>query len=226
MKRLNVIAMVLFSLQLFAQESPTPKSISKIVQREDKLILNLTSDNWAKLSSDFKSKPIRSRGFSFLIMNERMSKSGNLGLGAGLGFMSQNVHTNAYPDDTTINGTASVLMKIPDSLYEVNKLSLNFITAAIEIRIHSNENKKRERFKFSLGMLAGYLVQNHIKFDGKYGKTKIYNIKHLNNFQYGVEGRIGYSNFGINGYYSLVDVFEKGKGPELIPYSIGISFTF
>lgn len=92
----------------------TQKTISSIVQREDKLILNLTSDNWGYRSSSIKSKPLRSRGFSFLLMNERMNKTGNFGFG---------------------------------------------------------------------------------------------------------------SNYAINGYYSLVDVFKIGKGPELNPYSIGISFT-
>lgn len=39
-------------------------------------------------------------------------------------------------------------------------------------------------------------------------------------------GRIGYGNYAINGYYSLVDILVKEKGRELIPYSVGISFTF
>ena len=227
MKRLNVTVMVLFSLQLFAQESTTSKAISNIVQKEDKFILNFTSDNWGKLSSDIVSKPFRSHGFSFLFMDDRMNKTGNLGFGAGIGFMSQNVHTNGYFVDTTSDESAYIFGKIPDNLdYKVNKLSLNFITAALEIRIRSNENKRRERFKFSFGITAGILIQSHTKYEDKNGKIKLYNVEHLNNFQYGVHGRLGYSNYAINGYYSLVDVFEKGNGPELIPYSIGISFTF
>lgn len=226
MKTLNVIVMVMFSLQIFAQENTPKRTISTIVQREDKLILNLTSDNWGSLSPEIKSKPFRSRGFSFLIMNERLNKTGNFGFGAGVGFMSQNVHTNAYPENSGINNSSTTLVSIPDSLYDINKLSLNFITAAIELRIHTNLNEQRERFKINLGFLAGYLVQSHTKFEGKYGKYKGYNIKNLNKLQYGLFARIGYSNYAINGYYSLVDVFKTGKGPELIPYSIGISFTF
>ena len=226
MKTLNVIVMVMFSLQIVAQENTPKRTISTIVQREDKLILNLTSDNWGSLSPEIKSKPFRSRGFSFLIMNERMIKTGNFGFGAGVGFMSQNVHTNAYPENSGINNSSTTLVSIPDSLYDINKLSLNFITAAIELRIHTNLNEQRERFKINLGFLAGYLVQSHTKFEGKYGKYKGYNIKNLNKLQYGLVARIGYSNYAINGYYSLVDVFKTGKGPELIPYSIGISFTF
>ena len=218
--------MVMFSLQIVAQENTPKRTISTIVQREDKLILNLTSDNWGSLSPEIKSKPFRSRGFSFLIMNERMNKTGNFGFGAGVGFMSQNVHTNALLNNSGSSNSSTTLVSIPDDLYDINKLSLNFITAAIELRIHTNLNEQRERFKINLGFLAGYLVQSHTKFEGKYGKYKSYNIKNLNKLQYGLFARIGYSNYAINGYYSLVDVFKTGKGPELIPYSIGISFTF
>ena len=48
----------------------------------------------------------------------------------------------------------------------------------------------------------------------------------LNYFQYGVTGRIGYGSVALSGYYSLVDVFKKDKGPELTPLNVGISFTF
>ena len=140
--------------------------------------------------------------------------------------MSQNVHTNATLIDTTSNESNYALSVIPDSLYTLNKLSLNFITAALEIRIRSIENKNGHRFKFNVGILGGYLLQSHAKLDGKYGKYKTYGIKHLNKFQYGLTGRIGYSNYAFHVYYSLVDVFKKGEGPELIPYSLGISFTF
>jgi hypothetical protein len=227
MKRLIYILLIFISSGLLAQTGkPDPKGYA-IVQREDKLIINITSDNWTDLPSDVKSKPIRSRGFSFLLMSDRMNKSGNIGIGTGLGFMSQNVHTDAFLVDTTSNGSSYVLQPIPDSLnYKVNKLSLNFITAALEIRLRSNKNKSDERFKLAVGIVAGYLLQNHIKYEDKSGKYKFYDVKHLNKFQYGVEGRIGYSNYALCAYYSLADVFKDNGGPKLTPYSIGISFTF
>jgi len=227
MNRLSFIIMVLLSLPVFAQDNTTKNTFSEYYTREDKLILNFTLDHWSKLSPDINSKDFRSRGFSFLIMQEMKNKSGRVGLGAGLGFTSQNVHTDAYLVDTTSTESGYIFEKIPDSLeYTLNKLSLNFITAALEIRIHTNVNKKRERFKFNFGITGGILVQSHTKYDDKNGKIKTYNVRYLNDFQYGLSGRIGYSNYALYGYYSLVDVFEEGKGPELIPYSFGISLTF
>ncbi len=227
MIKLKVIVLIVLACNLNGYAQDSKLKIPAIPQKEDQLIVSITSDNWSGLSSTLESKPIRSRGFSLLLMTDRMRPSGNFGVGFGLGFNSQNVHTNAIVADTTVNGSFSSLIKIPDSLgYKYNKLSLNFITAALEIRLRSNENSKGHRFKLSAGIMAGFLLQSHTKYKDKNGKFKTYNIDHLNNFQYGIEARLGYHNYAINGYYSLVNVFKDKKGPELTPYSIGVSFTF
>jgi hypothetical protein len=227
MKKIIFLILVLFTAQLFAQDNALKEEVANYVQKEDKLILNLTSDNWSGLPSQFTHKALRSRGFSFLLMNERMNATGTYGLGLGLGFMSQNVHTDALAIDTTFNESSSSLQKIPDSLhYDLNKLSLNFINAALEFRFRTKLNKHNERFKLSLGVIAGVLIQSHTKYEDDNGKFKTYHVKHLNNFQYGFSGRIGYDNYALTAYYSMVDVFQDGEGPSLTPYSIGISFTF
>jgi hypothetical protein len=192
--------------------------------REDMVILSLTFDNLTDLPSGIESKQFRSRGFSGLIMTEAMNKSHNIGVGAGIGFMSQNVHTNAYIIDT---GAATYLSPVPDSVgLELNKLSTNFITAAVELRLRTNENDRGGIFKLSVGIQAGYLLQSHVKYEDKNGKYKYFDLEHLNKFQYGIEGRIGYNKIAFNGYYSLVPVFEDKEGPEITPYSVGVSFTF
>lgn len=219
-----LIVLFLFSSNVFAQDSiPSKMKVPAIPIREDQIILNFTLDNWSGLPSKAESKPLRSRGFSILLMTDKTNKSGNIGIGIGVGFMSQNVHTDAYIVDT---GSASFLSPIPDSMkYDVNKLSSNFVTAALELRFRSNENSRGNRFKLSIGMIGGILVQSHVKYEDKYGKFKTYGITHLNKFQYGVEARLGYSNFALYGYYSLVPVFKDGKGPDMNPYSVGIAFT-
>jgi hypothetical protein len=227
MKRLIIIVLSLVSSLVNAQDSHLKSNVATMVQKEDKLIVNFTSDNWANLPSYITAKPFRSRGFSFMFMNEEMNKTGTFGVGLGLGFMSQNVHTDGVFVDATGNDSAYVMQKIPDSLsYNVNKLSLNFLTAALEFRLRTKENIHGERFKLSFGFLAALLLQSHTKYSDDEQKIKTFKVKHLNDVQYGFEGRIGYSNYALSGYYSLVNVFEDKEGPELTPYSIGITFTF
>lgn len=232
-KLLSIVLLSVISFLSNAQETqPQPQSsaaasaLSTIASADDLFILTLSSDNWSGLPSEFKAKPFRSRGLSFLIMKEKMTESGHFGIGYGLGFSSQNVHTDAtifYNDSSN----TSQLYKLPDSLdVNLNKLSLNFIDAAFEVRLRTTENSHERRFKVSVGMKAGYLVQSHTKYDDKNGKVKTYDIKNLNSFQYGLTGRIGYGGISASVYYSLVDVFKKDKGPSLTPYSVGVTFTF
>ena len=46
----------------------------------------------------------------------------------------------------------------------------------------------------------------------------------LNLLRWGTTARIGYDSFQIYGTYYFTEMFEKGKGPLLYPYEIGISF--
>jgi len=210
----------------FAQETTTPEKkpmkIPKFASKQDKLLLNLNWDNWLN-TTNADVKAFRSRGFSFLLMNEKIYGEGNFAVAWGLGFSSQNVHSNTFP---TYNADGSKTYLTPiDSSYDLNKLSCNFIDAAIEFRIRTNENENHKRFKISFGMKGGYLVQSHTKFESGDIKVKTYDIKNLSKWQYGPIGRIGYGKWGISGYYSLVNLFKDGKGPDVVPVSIGIAFS-
>lgn len=139
MKKLfSLAAIVIFSLSTQAQETPAPSSsmpgaLGKIAAADDLFIVSITSDNWMNLPSTIEAKPLRSRGFSFLIMKEKMGKAGHFGLGYGFGISSQNVHTDAvfYYDDVAKRNYFAV---VPDSFdLETNKLSLNFIDRAKNI---------------------------------------------------------------------------------------------
>lgn len=205
--------------------SSTKMSLSKITHRQDGLVVNFTSDGWLEIPSSITNKPFSSRGFSFYFLVPRMNKQETFGIAYGIGLSSQNFSSDAYFNDVT-NPAKTYIHPLPDSVdYDINKLSLNYLDLALEFRIHSKENESHKRFKLSLGVKGGWLFQDHTKYKDEDMKSKSYNLDHLNAFQYGLTARIGYSKLGVNGYYALSGIFEKDKGPDLVPFSIGISFT-
>ena len=225
MKKSLFLLLILASWNVSAQmvEKKAMK-VPGFASKQDRLILNFNWDNWLDASSGVEVKGFRSRGFGFLLMNEKVLGEGNLAIGFGLGFSSQNVHSNTFP---TYNDDKSKTYLTPITTdYELNKLSVNFVDAALEFRFRTNENESRKRFKFAAGIKGGVLVQSHTKYDDDtVGKVKTYRIKNLNSFQYGLTARIGYGRWGVSGYYSLVDLFETDKGPDVVPVSIGLAYA-
>lgn len=59
--------------------------------------------------------------------------------------------------------------------------------------------------------------------DSKGHKYKSHSNLALNQFSYNAFVRVGWDNFGIYGKANLSPLFKDGKGPELYPYSVGVS---
>ena len=225
MKKSLSLLLIFASLNVSAQMvEKKAMNIPGFASKQDRLILNFNWDNWLDASSGVEVNGFRSRGFGFLLMNEKVLGQGNIAIGFGLGFSSQNVHSNTFP---TYNDDKSMTYLTPIiGDYDLNKLSVNFIDAALEFRFRTNENESLKRFKFTAGMKGGLLVQSHTKHDNDtFGKVKTYRIKNLNSFQYGLTARIGYGRLGASGYYSLVNLFKTDKGPGVVPVSIGLAYA-
>lgn len=52
-------------------------------------------------------------------------------------------------------------------------------------------------------------------------RIKYRNVKNLDRFAYGPTLRIGYKWFNLFGYYQLSTIFQKGKGPDIYPITVG-----
>lgn len=226
MKKSLFLFLVLASMSAFSQiAEKKAMKIPRFATKQDRLLLNLNWDNWLNATTGVDVDAFRSRGFSFLFMNEKVFGEGNTAIAFGLGFSSQNVHSNCLP---TYNSDKSRTFLTPITTdYDLNKLSVNYVDLALEFRFRTDENEAHKRFKISAGIKGGILVQSHTKYeDDVIGKIKTYSIENLNLFQYGITGRIGYGHWGVSGYYSLTNLFEDGKGPDVVPVSIGLAYAF
>lgn len=56
-------------------------------------------------------------------------------------------------------------------------------------------------------------------------KEKTKTIRQLQKWSYGVTLRVGYKFVTVYAYYQISDIFEKGKGPEISPVSLGLTIT-
>ncbi|MBI9068726.1 MAG: PorT family protein [Salinivirgaceae bacterium] len=194
---------------------------------KDQFSFTFTATHW--LQKEKVANPsVFSRGIDLQMMYPIIGNNSNVAFAVGFGFSSQNYYLKEY---ISFNNDSIWFTPIPDSInYKKYKLSTNYITIPVELRFRTNpRGLSRRSFKIYPGFRAGMLVNVHTKYLGKDFETdekikeKEYNLKHINRIDYGPTLRIGYGKFMVHGYYSLVNLFEENKGPELTPIEVGVN---
>lgn len=106
-----------------------------------------------------------------------------------------------------------------------SKLMVTYLTVPLMIEFQARVNHR------PLYLAAG--VEGALKLGAKTkwktesgSKTKERSDFYINPFTYVLAARLGYDEFGLYGTYSLQSLFKENEGPELYPFTLGISFNF
>lgn len=107
-----------------------------------------------------------------------------------------------------------------------NKLKATYLTLPILFELNSKRGDKG--FHFAAGMLFSYRLgsKNKMKYTTPTGndrKDKYKDDYNLNPFGAAVTTRFGYSWLNLFATYNLTTLFEKNKGPELYPFTVGLT---
>ncbi len=156
------------------------------------------------------------------------------GLVTGLG-----IEWNYYrfDNDNSIqeNPTTGVIEEVDLSITQPNwnieksKLSTTYATLPLLLEWHSS-SYSHNGVVFSAGAIGGVKLGSNTKVvykeNGDKNKDKTKDDFNLSPFRYGVHARIGVGDWLIYGTYYFTPLFEKDKGPELYPISVGIALSF
>ena len=161
----------------------------------------------------------------------RLTKNRMLELETGLGF---DWHNYRFEDGWTIEKQNGII--VPSDKYRPN--GDNLLSKSKLVTVHLNVplmlklnlpigGSYRKSFYLSAGVIGGVKIGSHtkIKYDDGGKKEKDRSSFNLNVLKYDLSFRAGYRGVGIYFNYQMSSMFEKDKGPELYPYSIGLSFT-
>ena len=149
----------------------------------------------------------------------------HLGLVTGLGLTFNNYRFDnnvvLVPDSSKIFG----YYDNSKESYKKSKLLVTYLTLPLLLEYQTNNNSNINSFHFTAGVIGGVRIGSHTKnmYDGD-KKTKNRDDFYLNPFKVDATARIGWGVLNLYGNYSLTTLFKNDKGPELYPYSIGISF--
>ncbi len=148
------------------------------------------------------------------------------------------------------DSTALVAYKVQDSQgnfvnLKVNKMVVSYINLPLFFEYQTNPYRRLSSFHISLGVIAGVRIGSYTKqiytnkeetyflVDDKGNKIAAYDLEHhvvrdrgayhLNSFKLDAAFRIGWSHLNLFSTYSLTHMFQKNQGPELYPFTVGIT---
>lgn len=163
----------------------------------------------------------------YAFTNERK----NFGVVTGLGFSFQDY---AFDDRsvTLIKDENGII--VPDRIQEPDtdgnyvkksKLHINYITAPLMLEVKTPLRMGSSRLYLAGGVIGSLYLGSHTKYKYKNGgKEKSKGSYNINKWKYELTGRIGFGDFCVFANYSMTTLFKDGKGPDVKPLMIGISF--
>lgn len=213
-------------------------------ESEKKLKKDKIEPHWAGIELGFNGylspeNKMTVPGYDFLELNQFKSVAVNLNffdyeiklykryimLVSGLGLSYNNYRFKS--DSVLVSGGSGIYAVKTDSLnYKKNKLTVTYLTLPVLLEFNTSKYTKRS-FHVSAGAIFGYLLSAHTKqvytVDGEKQKNKSYDEFSINPWRIDATARIGYRNFNLFANYDLISLFRTDKGPELFPYTIGLT---
>ncbi len=159
-------------------------------------------------------------------------------IGSHLGFVtSMGLKYNNYRFDLVSPAQLNEigLTWFPEMPEEANitksKLTVLWLAVPLMLEIQiPNGRHNHDGFYLAGGIEGSLRLRSHTKViydnDNTRFKRKNKDDFDLNGLRYTFIARAGYRNIGIYGSYSPQSLFKNNKGPELYPYTIGLSFNF
>lgn len=111
--------------------------------------------------------------------------------------------------------------------WKKSKLVVNYLTLPLFFEYQTNRFSKKNSFHIAAGVIAGWRYATHTKqlyFDNGRQKPKQRDDFHLRPFRYDATVRIGWGVINLYATYSMNELFKEGRGPELYPFAVGITF--
>ncbi|NBG64879.1 porin family protein [Acidiluteibacter ferrifornacis] len=197
----------------------TPDGSTSLDPKDSFLDLNYSKSVVVNLNPFEKYIPIKGDRFGILT-------------GLGFQFNSYDLKTNNRLITTpSTDSTKSQLSSFRDSLnmasVSKNKFKATYLTVPILFE-YNDAKLARKGFHFSAGMVFGYRIgsKNKMKYttpSGNNKKDKYRDDFNLNPFSMALTTRFGVGWVNLFATYNLSPLFEKDKGPELYPFTVGIT---
>mgnify|MGYP002639475281 CR=1 FL=1 len=222
MKNLKVILPLLFVF-IFIGNTQS-QVLSDEAKRKFTVGVDFITDIWQEKPADMDIRTIN-QGFNVFGMYNFQLGESNSDFSAGLGIDNHNMYSDTRIEN--LNADTIVFVPLGTNIYQRSKINLTYVSIPFEVKIRLNNG-----VKFGAGFKVRYLLSSKDKYVGDVpgeakGRTMVKRktINSTEDWAYGFTLRMGYKSVNLFGYYQISSIFEKGRGPQMYPISVGITLT-
>lgn len=197
--------------------------ISDEAKRKVTVGVDFFTDLWQGKPQDMDLRTIN-QGFDVFAMYNFQISDSKSDFSIGLGIDNHNMYSNTRIDN--INADTITFVPVTE-VYQRSKVNITYASLPMEFVTRLNSG-----IKFGAGFKVKYLLSSKDKYIGDVPgeprgrqNVKRKKISNLETWAYGFTLRAGYKSFNIFGYYQVSNLFQKGRGPEMYPISVGITLT-
>ncbi len=141
--------------------------------------------------------------------------------GLGFSFMDYRFDQAAI---TVAKNAQGLLVPVQLEDAKKSKLNISYLTTPFLLEVGTPLKLNNQRLTLAAGVIGGLNIGAHTKVKYHGSKDKERGNFNVNPFKYELTGRLGLGEFCLFANYSMTPLFKDGKGPELYPLTIGISF--
>jgi hypothetical protein len=148
-------------------------------------------------------------------------------MATGLGFDWSRYHFRGSWHLQATDGRTSFIYD-PVNSYRDSKLLVYYATVPLLLEYQTKLNNRKAFFVYGgvEGLLKLYSKSQAEIKTGSNIRKETYKGLNLIPLNFRFTARIGFSDFSLFGYYQPLSMFEKGAGPDLCPYGLGVMLNF
>lgn len=233
---LSLSAVMVFSVT--AQDNPKPpkkKDKPNLANRaNDHFMLQLGYTGWAGKPDTINTGGLSKSINAYFMYDFPFKTNPNLSMAFGPGIGSDHIifsKTHVGIKDPT--NTLYFTDQSDTNHFKKTKLATTYLEAPIEFR-YSADPVTGKGLKLAIGVKIGTLLNAHTrntKFENKDGGTindyvmKESSKRFFNKTRLSGMARVGYGHFSLYGSYQFTSLIRDGFGPQVRPFSIGLTLS-
>lgn len=232
-----LLAVLLISSSLFAQEDPSKKKDIDVSKAGDHIMVQLGLNGLQGAPDSVKSHLGGfQRSANVYIMFDKKFKGNphlSVAIGAGVGtnnyyFKKMNVEIGSLNPVLPFTSTDST------QNFKKYKMSTTFLEVPLEFRFTAKPDMPNKSIKAAIGIKAGTLVSAKTKgkilrnVDGSVINNytvKTISKNYFNTTRLAGTARVGYGIFSLYGVYSFSGLFKDGVAAEMNTFQVGLTIS-